>query len=112
LSGTGWEYEVGDCLGVFPHNSRDDVLSWMDSAKLDHEQILDFVPEQGNKPLCRSPMSAGQYFQECADIFGRPSRRFYEFLSINAKDEKEKAEIKHLMSKDGQQELKDMANKQ
>jgi len=84
----------------------------MDSAKINPEQVLDFVPAQGNKPLCRSPMSAGQYFQECADIFGRPSRRFYEFLSINAKDEKEKAEIKHLMSKEGQQELKDMANKQ
>jgi len=33
-------------------------------------------------------------------------------MSINAKDEKEKAELKHLMSKEGQQQLKDLANKQ
>jgi len=35
------------------------------------------------------------------DVFGRPSRRFYEFLSLVAKDETEKQEIRHILSKEG-----------
>lgn len=76
ISGTGWEYEVGDCLGVYPHNSQEDVLAWMERAKIDSQQVLDIVPVQGSKNLCRTPIKAEQFFMECADVFGRPSRRF------------------------------------
>jgi len=46
-------------------------------------------------------MPLHQLFTEVLDVFGRPSRRFYEFLAKVATDEKEKAEIKHLLSKEG-----------
>jgi sulfite reductase alpha subunit-like flavoprotein len=39
------------------------------------------------------------------DIFGRPSRRFYEFLALAAKDESEKKAINNLLSKEGKPEL-------
>lgn len=38
------------------------------------------------------------------DIFGRPGRRFYEFLQKVATDEKEKEEIGYLLSKEGKQD--------
>jgi hypothetical protein len=40
-------------------------------------------------------------FTEALDIFGRPSRRFYEFLGRCATDETEKERIKFLLSKEG-----------
>jgi len=40
-------------------------------------------------------------FTEVLDIFGRPNRAFYDFLSIYAKDEKHKSTLKHLISKEG-----------
>ena len=36
---------------------------------------------------------------------GKPIRRFYEFLSVVAKDEGEKKQLKHLISKDGKKDL-------
>jgi len=46
-------------------------------------------------------MPLHQLFTEVLDVFGRPSRRFYEFLAKVATEESETAEIKHLLSKDG-----------
>ena len=39
-------------------------------------------------------------------MFGRPNRRFYEMLALNAKDPKEKEEINYLISKQGQKAFK------
>jgi sulfite reductase (NADPH) flavoprotein alpha-component len=46
-------------------------------------------------------MPIHQLFTEVLDVFGRPGRRFYEFLAKVATDETEKAKIKHLLTKDG-----------
>jgi hypothetical protein len=35
------------------------------------------------------------------DVFGRPSRRFYEFLRLVATNEEEKKQITHILSKEG-----------
>lgn len=43
-------------------------------------------------------------FTEVLDVFGRPSRRFYEFLIKVATDEAEKSKIRHLLSKEGKSE--------
>lgn len=42
------------------------------------------------------------------DIFGKPARRFYETLALAAKDEKEKAELEFLLTKDGKDKLKEL----
>lgn len=39
------------------------------------------------------------------DTFGRPGRKFYDALSMMAKDEKEKKELEHLMSKEGKNDF-------
>lgn len=41
-------------------------------------------------------------------MFGRPSRRFLETLAISAKDEKEKAEIEFILSKEGKSRLQEL----
>jgi len=37
---------------------------------------------------------------------GKPSRRFYDFLSTCATDENEKKMLKHLISKEGKEDFK------
>jgi len=54
------------------------------------------------------PMSWQRVFEEVLDVMGRPNRRFYDFLSICATSEKEKAELKHLISKEGKTDMKGM----
>lgn len=39
---------------------------------------------------------------------GKPNRRFYEFLGTCATDEKEKTDLKHLLTKEGKPEFKDL----
>lgn len=39
---------------------------------------------------------------------GKPNRRFYEFLGTCATDEKEKSDLKYLMTKEGKPEFKDL----
>lgn len=39
------------------------------------------------------------------NLCGKPSRRFYEFLSIVAKNESEKKELKYLIGKEGKKDL-------
>ena len=49
-------------------------------------------------------------FQSALDIFGKPNRRFYEFAGISATNKKEKAQLQHLLTKEGSDELKDLVN--
>jgi hypothetical protein len=58
------------------------------------------LKDHGNSELPHN-MSIGQLFTEVLDVFGRPNRRFYELLSKTAKDEREKKELKHLLTKEG-----------
>jgi sulfite reductase (NADPH) flavoprotein alpha-component len=51
-------------------------------------------------------MSWRRVFTEILDVFGKPNRKFYDFLGTCATDEKEKAELKHFLEKDGKEDLK------
>lgn len=35
-------------------------MAWLDRAKIDSAQVMDLVPDNGNKPLCRSPITTAQ----------------------------------------------------
>ena len=52
-------------------------------------------------------MTAKQLFTEVLDIFGKPARRFYETLSMAAKDDAEKEEIDFVLSKEGKDKMKE-----
>ncbi len=54
-------------------------------------------------------MTASQLFTEVLDIFGKPPRRFYETLQMAATDESEKAEIEHILSKEGKDQMKELS---
>lgn len=54
-------------------------------------------------------MKAEQVFTQVLDVFGKPGKRFYEFLGIIASDPKEKADLKHLLTKEGAGEMRKLS---
>jgi sulfite reductase alpha subunit-like flavoprotein len=127
LKGSGMNYSVGDCLGIYPHNAKelvdefctdydlspDSILCLEDTQVtmlsvlfISCECLLKHLVLQGRKDPLPGTMTARQLFTEVLDMFGKPSRRFYETLSIAATDPSEKAELEHLLSKEGKDDLK------
>lgn len=111
LKGKGVSYSVGDCLGVFPTNNPEEVNQWLDRMKWDTNEHLGI--EVTDKSILTLPANAsrGQLFTEVLDVFGKPGRRFYEFLSLATTSDEERLKLKYLMSKDGADEFKNLGKK-
>lgn len=103
---------MGDCLGVFPSNNPDEVCEWLDRMKWDASEHIGI--EVTDKSVLTLPASASrqQLFTEVLDIFGKPGRRFYEFLSLATSSEVERQKLKQLLSKEGAEELKHLGKKE
>jgi len=108
LSGSGFGYSVGDCLGIYPKNNTDDVNGFLAEMGLDPNDTLTLKDLQDRKDPLPGALTAGQLFTDVLDIFGKPPRRFYETLSMAAKDEAERAEIDHILSKEGKDAMKEI----
>lgn len=100
---------VGDCLGVYPQNNRQEVNEFLEEYGINPNAIVHLEDTQDRKDPLPSTVSTSQLFTEVLDVFGKPSRRFYETLAIAAQDEGEKKRIEHLLSKEGKDDLKELA---
>jgi len=109
LQGSGMTYSPGDCLGVYPHNNKKEVLEWCEQYGINPNSVLKLEDLQGRKEALPPVVKAGQLFTEVLDIFGKPARRFYETLQMAAKDDKEKKEIEYMLTKDGKPKFKELA---
>lgn len=112
LSGTGFTYSPGDCLGVYAHNNKKNVLQFCEQYGINPNTTIQLNDKQDRKEPLPSNLTAARLFTEVLDIFGKPSRRFYETLQMAAKDENEKKEIGHLLSKEGAAKLKKLAKEE
>lgn len=107
---TGWNYSVGDCLAIHPNNPESELLPFLDSLKVKPDEVIEIQNIVGGRNPYGQNLTAKQLFGSALDIFGKPNRRFYEFAGIAATDPKEKAELKHLISKEGVEDLKSLVN--
>lgn len=82
----------------------------MDDMQISPDTVFDIQRADGGKSGYRERMKAEQVFGEVLDVFGKPSKRFYEFLGIIASDEKEKAHLKHILTKEGAPELRGLTD--
>jgi sulfite reductase (NADPH) flavoprotein alpha-component len=97
ISNTGLKYEIGSALGVHAHNVKEDVDDFLAWYGLDPDEILQF-PSSLDKHKVVS-QTVFRLFSQEIDLFGRPSKEFYEALSQFAVDEEEK-ELLSKISKD------------
>lgn len=79
----------------------------MEHIKVDPNQAVEIEKLTENVPDLPASANWKTLFR---DVFGRPGRRFYDFLSVCATDETEKAELKNLLSKEGKPELKNFVD--
>jgi len=105
IDGRGLDYETGDVLAIYPKNDPTMVDEFLDRVGIPSTEYYE-VESSGAKPKVPGGITKGRLFTEVLDIFGRPSRNFYDFLGQSAQDEKEKADLKHLLTKDGAGDLK------
>lgn len=107
LSGTDMNYEIGEALGIHAHNDTDDVTEFIKVYGFNALDVVE-VPSKDD-PNTSEVRTVFQALQQNIDIFGKPSKKFYEFLAEFATDLKEKTAIQRIVSTDGAADLKKRA---
>ena len=84
LGDSGMEYNIGDSLGIHPRNDETEVRGFIKSYGLDPRAVIE-VPSHDDPTLIQSA-TVYEALLDQVDIFGRPSRQFYESLAAYATD--------------------------
>ncbi|KAG1473728.1 hypothetical protein G6F56_000783 [Rhizopus delemar] len=103
-TGSNLKYELGDALGVHGHNHYGDVQNFLDWYGLNGRDIISVAhPENGHQEV----RTVFQLFSQTLDIFGRPSKKFYEALAEFATEPKEREQLLYLVSPEGKEDFKE-----
>jgi sulfite reductase (NADPH) flavoprotein alpha-component len=101
--GTDLKYAVGDALGVFARNRKCEVDAFLSMYGLDGDDSVSFANAEGLQEL----RTVRQVVAQVLDLFGRPSRRFYEKLAPFATNETQKEKLEFLAGAEGGFEFKE-----
>eukprot|EP00823_Brevimastigomonas_motovehiculus_P005654 TRINITY_DN41_c0_g3_i1.p1 TRINITY_DN41_c0_g3~~TRINITY_DN41_c0_g3_i1.p1 ORF type:complete len:1886 (+),score=463.20 TRINITY_DN41_c0_g3_i1:37-5694(+) len=96
IKGKNMNYAIGDCLAIYGKNDSALLSDFLKFYGLEGDQVLQINPVSGGtlKPgLVAGPLTVTQLFRDVLDIFGRPTRRFYNELALFATDNDEKAAL-------------------
>ncbi|CAO3652004.1 unnamed protein product [Mucor hiemalis] len=97
------KYELGDALGVHGHNDYAEVQEFLNWYGLNGNDVISVKnAEKGTEEV----RTVFQLFSQTLDIFGRPSKKFYESLASFAADPKEKEQLLFLISPEGKEDFK------
>ncbi|CEP13284.1 hypothetical protein [Parasitella parasitica] len=97
------KYELGDALGVHGHNDYADVQDFLNWYGLNGNDVVSVKDAERGTEEVRTVF---QLFSQTLDIFGRPSKKFYEALAGFATDPKEKEHLLFLVSPEGKEDFK------
>lgn len=89
-SNTGLTYEIGDALGVYPHNQEKDVTEFMQFYGLTPTDSVTFLNDDKRTTETRT---VEHVLTQVLDLFGRPPRTFYTSLADFAVNSDEKAAL-------------------
>ena len=105
LGDSGMEYHIGDSLGIHPRNADADVRMFCDYYGLDPEAIFQ-VPARDDPSGAVRTSTVYHVLAEQLDIFGRPSRQFYEALAEHTTDDGDRKALLALGGPEGTVEFK------
>jgi sulfite reductase (NADPH) flavoprotein alpha-component len=97
------KYELGDALGVHGHNDYSDVQEFLNWYGLNGNDVISVKDSEKGTEEVRTVF---QLFSQTLDIFGRPSKKFYESLATFATDPKEREQLLFLVSPEGKEDFK------
>ncbi|KAJ1548405.1 hypothetical protein HK405_003330 [Cladochytrium tenue] len=113
IAGTGLKYEVGEALGVHGHNDSEEVAEFIKWYGLEADQVVAYRRrEDGRSGDVIEYRTVEQLLTQVVDIFGRPGRKFYQFLVGHASDAAEREQLGLLGSGDGAAELERRAEEE
>lgn len=115
LTGANVKYNLGDSLAIYPHNAEAEVNEFLKFYGLSGDDVVFVHPKEDiderKKTAFQEPISVRMIFTELLDIFGRPSRRFFEALALHAQNPEEKATLEKMASiEGGRDDLKKLAD--
>ncbi|KAH8552629.1 hypothetical protein BGW37DRAFT_291424 [Umbelopsis sp. PMI_123] len=100
---SGLKYNLGDALGVHGLNDEKEVQKFLDWYGVNGEDVITLPANEAGEREIRTVF---QLFTQTLDIFGRPSKKFYESLAEFAADAKEREQLLFLISAEGKEEYK------
>uniref|UniRef100_A0A1D1Y910 Sulfite reductase [NADPH] flavoprotein component n=1 Tax=Anthurium amnicola TaxID=1678845 RepID=A0A1D1Y910_9ARAE len=102
-TGTDLKYDLGEALGVYGHNDTDEVNQFLAFYGLDPDRVVSIPDKDGTHYESRTTF---QIFSQILDIFGRPSKKFYEALAQYATDANERKQLLWISNTEGTAEFK------
>lgn len=111
IDNTPIKYAIGEALAVFAHNDEKDVVTFLRAYGVDPDALVTIpVVAKGKHAAADAPteetLTYFQLFSQVLDVFGRPSKKFYQALLDLATDAKEKETLAHLLDAEGKDEYK------
>lgn len=98
IEDTSVSYKAGDSLAVWPRNRADKAEEFCKLMDLDPGQQLQVVPLEGARNWCPQDLSVRQLFTHVLDVFGKPNKKFFDRLSLFARDGKERSDLEGIVT--------------
>ena len=97
ITGSGLKYDIGNALGVYAKNDSHKVTQFLSQHGLDPKQTI-FIDRHDEEGNCFSELrSLEQLFIHNLDVFGKPGKKFYQYLATKATSDEEKEIIAALL---------------
>jgi sulfite reductase (NADPH) flavoprotein alpha-component len=106
-AGTGLKYSVGEALGIHGWNDSAEVSEFLEWYGLDPEAIVSAPAREDSSRV--EQRTIFQMFQQSLDIFGKPSKSFYDNLSAHATSINESRALRFIACADGAATFKKMS---
>ncbi|EPX73677.1 sulfite reductase NADPH flavoprotein subunit [Schizosaccharomyces octosporus yFS286] len=104
LGNSGLTYDIGEALGVYGVNNKAHVVDFINEYGLNANELIQ-VPSIFYKDHWET-RTVYQALSQNLDIFGKPTKKFYEQLAQYETDEKERADLDTLVSPVGAPDFK------
>ncbi|KAJ3330382.1 hypothetical protein HDU76_005796 [Blyttiomyces sp. JEL0837] len=105
MQGSGLKYDIGEALGVFGHNDAAEVKSFIDFYGLNPAQVVQYDRKTESGTVESEFRTVEQLLTQVVDLFGKPGKKFYQFLVEHAADMSEREKIGWLGSAEGAADL-------
>jgi sulfite reductase (NADPH) flavoprotein alpha-component len=96
-TGTNLKYEIGDALGVYAQNSQSEVDSFISFFGVDPSQLVFVERTEEDGSMVSEIRTIEQLLIHTLDIFGKPGKKFYQYLAAKATCDAEKEAIASIL---------------
>jgi len=99
-TGTGLKYEIGESLGVYGHNDKDEVAKFLEYYGVDPNEFVALSGGEGHDEEKQELLTVRQIFSQRLDLFGKPSQDFYAALVPHTSSKYQQKRLKWMGSAD------------